>query len=306
MLGNRIWVSGSSGYVGSYLLPFLRESGYEVFGITNNKLKSSKDLIYVDFSNRKKIKDAVLKYGVPDTFIHLGWGNVYQIQDEIHIKSNVENSINLIDVLYSEGLTRFISVGSVSEYGAKIGLLKEDEKLQEPENNYVLGKVRVSEYGLKLAEEYKKIFLHIRLFYTYGFGQSHNSLINQLFEKSNSNEDMNLSPCDQYRDYIYIEEALEGFKRLLNVNKTGIINLGSGNVTQLKDFVNIMWSELGQDSSRLIFGAHQRPSHEQSQNRAYADLTKLHFLTGWKPNLSIRQGIKKTVEKFKHAQQSLV
>ena len=49
------------------------------------------------------------------------------------------------------------------------------------------------------------------------------------------------------------------------MTKSGIVNLGSGNYIQLKDFVNLFWKELGADPSCLSFGAHEIPSFEQNQ-----------------------------------------
>jgi nucleoside-diphosphate-sugar epimerase len=141
--------------------------------------------------------------------------------------------------------------------------------------------------------------LHVRLFSTYGAGQSHNSLIKQLFECSLTNNDMSLSPCTQYRDYIYIADATEGFIRLISVNESGIINLAGGKAIQLKEFVKLFWYELGAKPERLIFGGHEQPSFEQSQPKAYSDQNKIKRLTGWVPNTSIKDGIKLTIEQMK-------
>ena len=176
-MSKEIWISGSRGYVGSYLVPYLSQLGYKVRGISNSTINDG-SIISTDFSDRSKIKNTLQKYGAPETFIHLGWKNVYEVNDESHIGSNVTNSINLIDELYDHGTRRIMAVGTVSEYGGKEGLLREHDKDEEPENNYVKGKITVAKHGLKVATELDSIYVHIRLFNTYGSGQSNNSLIN--------------------------------------------------------------------------------------------------------------------------------
>lgn len=298
-MSNTIWISGSRGYVGSYLTSYLRDSGYEVRGLSN---LASNDgaIISADFSDRSQIKKVLRKYGAPETFIHLGWKNVYEVNDECHIGSNVTNSINLIDEFYAFGTKRIMLVGTVSEYGGKEGLLRECDKDGEPENNYVSGKLAVGKYGLKAATQLNRIFIHIRLFNTYGSGQSNNSLINQLFACSLTNEQMKLSPCSQFRDYIHVTEAIEGIKRLSSVTESGIVNLGTGSFIQLKEFVKLFWKELGSDPSRLIFGAHEIPSYEQNQPKQFSDQSKIERLTGWSPKLSIEEGVKLTVNQWKN------
>ena len=191
-------------------------------------------------------------------------------------------------------------VGTVSEYGGKEWLLRECYKDGEPENNYVSGKLAVGKYGLKAATQLNRIFIHIRLFNTYGSGQSNNSLINQLFACSLTNEQMKLSPCSQFRDYIHVTEAIEGIKRLSSVTESGIVNLGTGSFIQLKEFVKLFWKELGSDPSRLIFGAHEIPSYEQNQPKQFSDQSKIERLTGWSPKLSIEEGVKLTVNQWKN------
>ena len=68
----------------------------------------------------------------------------------------------------------------------------------------------------------------------------------------------------------------------------------------ISKFVKIFWKELGGNSDKLIFGAHQRPSYEQNQPKAYGDLTKLVSLTNWSPSMSIIDGIRQTVERLKN------
>ena len=119
-------------------------------------------------------------------------------------------------------------------------------------------------------------------------------MINQLHECYLSGESISLSPCLQFRDYIHVTEAAIGIKKLCSVSHTGIVNLGSGNVIQLKNFVELLWQELGIDLNKLKFGDHSVPKNEQIQPKAFADLKKLRKLTNWEPSLSVQNGIKKT------------
>lgn len=292
-----VWLSGSRGFVGSYAVDALLHAGYDVKCVSNSQ-SDNINIIYIDFSQPSSIRKALEIHTAPDTFIHLGWGNVYEPHNSCHINQNVQDGINLIDELYKAGVKRFVSVGSSSEYGDRTGALGESDPPLGELNNYIKGKQALATYGLNLAQKLKTIFIHVRLFYTFGAGQKHNSLINQLFQTYLSNGDMSLSPCEHFRDYIYVSEAAEGIARIASVDSSGIVNLGSGNVIQLKKFVKSLWSELDGQSESLVFGSHEVPHLEQSQPKSYADLTILKKMTNWVPTLSIEDGIKKTVERL--------
>jgi nucleoside-diphosphate-sugar epimerase len=290
-----IWVSGTRGFIGSYLVRSLISEGYQVRCVSNSNTNNSK-IIYFDFSDRDRITAAVDKYGIPDIFIHLGWGDVYKPQSVEHITTNLQNGKNLIDKLYQQGLKKFVLIGSSSEYGDREGILSEELSPQGNLNNYIRGKRELSQYGLASAEKHNRIFIHVRLFYTFGAGQKHNSLINQLYKSHLERKPIELSPCEHYRDYIHISDCAEGITRISNVSQSEIINLGSGKVIKLKKFIIYFWKQLGSDPTMLHFDAHCKPDHEPTQPYCYADLKKLKALTNWSPQLSIYDGIKQTVK----------
>jgi UDP-glucuronate decarboxylase len=297
-MSETVWLSGARGFVGEYVRRSFLEAGYIVKCLSNS-VSNDENIIQVDYSKRDQIRKVFETHNIPEKFIHLGWGNVYDPHHKSHITSNLEESINLIDELYNCGLKRFLSLGSSSEYGDKTGLLQETYSASEGVNNYVLGKQRLALYGLEAAEKLNRIFVHVRLFYTYGLGQKHNSLIKQLFDTYVQGGTMNLSPCEHYRDYLHIAEAADGIRKIASVDQSGIINLGSGKVIQLKEFVQLLWNELGADPNLLIFGSHDVPTSEQSQPRSFADLNTLKNRTQWSPSLSIEEGVKKMVEQFR-------
>jgi len=293
-----VWLSGSRGFVGSYVIGALLNAGYDVKCVSNSR-SNNVNIIHIDFSKVSSIRNALKTHNVPDTFIHLGWGSVYEPHHICHINQNVQDGINLIDELYNAGVKRFVLVGSSSEYGDRTGALQEGDSPMGELNNYVKGKLALAKYGLDVAEELDKIFTHVRLFYTYGAGQQHNSLINQLFQTSLLSSDMSLSPCEHFRDYIHVSEAAEGIARIASVDRSGVINLGSGRAILLKQFVKLLWSKLDGQPERLVFGSHEVPLLEQNQPKSYADLTRLKKMTNWVPTQSIEDGIKNTVEQLR-------
>jgi nucleoside-diphosphate-sugar epimerase len=293
-----IWISGTRGFVGSHLIRSLSSTGDQVRRISNSNTENS-NIIHIDFSDRNRIAAAIKKYGVPHTFIHLGWGAVYEPHSKIHLTANISDGKNLISELFSCGLEKFILLGSSAEYVDRQGSLSENMNPEGELNPYVKGKRVVSSYGFETAKRLNKIFIHIRLFYAFGAGQQQNSLINQLYKSYVENSTMNLSPCEHYRDYIAISDVVHGIKLISNINESAIVNLGSGRAIQLKDFVTLFWEVLGGKPERLNFGAHSKPALETEQPRCYANLETLKRLTNWTPSFSVEDGIKLMIKELK-------
>jgi nucleoside-diphosphate-sugar epimerase len=198
--------------------------------------------------------------------------------------------------LFSQGLKTFLFIGSMNEYGARTGALSEGMEPEGRLTNYAKAKREVAAIGFQAAKTFGKTFLHARSFYVYGAGQRPGSLINDLYQASLIGADVSLSPCEHYRDYIHVSEVAEGLRRLGALRESATVNLGSGTVVQVRDFVLLLWKALGGDNRKLKFGVRKVGWDEPEQPKSYADLTRLKQLTGWTPSLTLEQGITRTVE----------
>jgi len=301
MSSKKVWLTGARGFIGNAAVSALKKSGAELRCFTNQVLKKEKEglesvsSLCLDYLDAQDIKEKVDRYGLPDIFIHLGWGDMEKPESSLHLIENVQAGKNLIDTLFNLGLKRFIFVGSMNEYGARIGMLSEEMGPQGRLTNYAKGKIEVAKFGLQSAKTYRSNFIHVRTFYVFGAGQRQGSLINELYQSYCKGAGINLSPCEHYRDYIHVSEAAEGLRRICDIDESTTVNLGSGVAIKVRDFVNLFWKILGGDARKLNFGARSLRLNEPEQPKSYADLTRLKNLTNWSPKLSLEEGIKLTI-----------
>jgi len=297
-----VWLTGANGFIGKHLTPLLEESCSEVRFFTNDKkvgMTSDNELAsrnYLDFSNADDIRRNVELFGLPDTFIHLGWGAMTDPSSKIHLDENVGASKTLINTLFKAGLNKFIFLGSVNEYGGREGSLSEDMVSEGRLTAYAEGKTRVTSFGLEQASRYDKTFISIRLFNTFGAGQRSNSLINKLYECYRQNIKPELGPCEHFRDYIHVSEVVHGLILICSLDKSTIINLGSGKAIKLKDFVILFWESFGGTADDIKFGVYSMREGEPEQPYAFANLDRLKKLTGWAPSLSVEEGVRLTIK----------
>ncbi len=298
----KIWISGSRGFIGTHLVSELQKS-FDIQCVTNTKYKTSSNHgndqpTYIDFQSEKSIRNAIKSLELPYIFIHLGWGDIINPHSRIHLEKNVTQSKNLIKVLYNLGLEKFVFLGSINEYGNRLGPLSEEMEPKGEITNYAKGKIKVASFGFEKAKEMNKKFIHIRLFYTIGRMQEEGSLIRDLYLGFKNNTSISLGPCEHYRDYISISDVVKGIRLLCDIDKSITVNLGSGKAIKMKDFVRIFWKILGGKPEMLHFGE-KTIGKEQSQPNCFASLDKLQKLTrDWKPSDSIEEGIKLTIKEL--------
>jgi len=300
----KIWLTGSRGFIGRPFARALRDARVDLTCFTqnakgDNSLPGGVAPIHMDYLNPADIKDKVDHLGLPDIFIHLGWGDVSRPELPYHLTQGVQSGKNLIETLFKLGLKKFIITGSISQYGGHTGVLSEDMEPGERLTNYAKAKSEVEKLGLQAAQTYGKTFICVRIPWAFGAGQRQGSLINDLYQSYLKGTDVSLSPCEHYRDYIHMIDVVEGLRRICAVDESTVINLGSGRFVQVKDFVIDFWKKLGGDRDRLKFGMRPLPSNEPDQPKSCFDLTRLTRLTQWQPALSLEEGIIKTIEDLK-------
>jgi len=252
----------------------------------------------MNYSLEDSIKEQIDKFGCPNIVIHAGWGGMTSPMSDHHLRENVCNGKILIDTLYSNGLEKFIFLGSVNEYGSRSGILQEDMQPVGSLITYAKGKTEVAKYGFEAARHYSKTFINPRVFYVYGAGQRGRSLINELYNAFIQQREVNISSCKHYRDYIYVDDVVEGIIRLSGIEISSTVNLGSGSYIQVRDFVKMFWHRLGGPPNRLKFGNRSMYEGEPVQIKSYADLTNISKLVNWKPNTSLENGIESTIKEL--------
>lgn len=293
-----IWLTGAGGFIGSHLVPRLCEVTPVLRCITNTK-SGAADRYFVDYSSADSIRAAISKLGVPNVLIHLGWGAMEDAESDVHLTTNVCEAKSLIDTMYAAGLKKVVFIGSVNEYGARTGLLVEDQPAEGRMTKYAVGKAAVTAHGLAQACALGRSFVSIRVYNTFGAGQRAGSLINKLFRCQRDGVKADLGPCEHFRDYIYVEDVAEGIARLCDVSAPVIVNLGSGRSTKLRDFVEMFWRELGGKPEDLVIGANPMRAGEPEQPQAWASLERLERLTGWRPERTLEDGIRLTVKRLR-------
>lgn len=288
-----ILLTGSTGFLGSYLLKSFVKSGYEVIALkrsTSNTYRINDYLKKVTLYNIDKVN-------LEDIF------KKHKINIVINTVTNYGRIDNKISSILDTNLIFGLKLLEESVNSNAKAFINTDTLLERNINAYALSKAQLVDWMKFLSNKQTKM-INIKIEHMYGALDDENKFIYWLINKLNQNvEKIDLTSGVQKRDFIYIDDIVSAYEIIIqNINTFSNyeeFELGSGNSIEVKNFVEKIYQEISNKqtlSTKLNFGA---VSYRDNENmNIQANIEKLTNLA-WKPKVSIKDGIKKILEKEK-------
>ncbi|MFN2397235.1 MAG: NAD-dependent epimerase/dehydratase family protein [Gemmatimonadaceae bacterium] len=188
-----------------------------------------------------------------------------------------------------------VHTGSALEYGEAGGGGDLSEETA-PNPTTVYGRTKLTGTEILADAERRGAIKAVaaRLFTVYGPGEHAGRLLPTLLKAAGSTGRVALSSGTQRRDFTYVEDVALGLSRLAAANRPmpAIMNLATGKLTAVREFVALAASALGIANERLGFGdVPQRP--EEMQHSAVS-VDRLRSALGWVPATPIPAGVQAT------------
>ena len=291
----RVFVTGATGGIGSAVVKELLKNDFQVACLVRDPSKIQDSRITViegDLSEINSMESSFQKFQ-PQTVIHLGWIGVDQKEKsnpgQIH---NLQAAVDLLRMSQKAGVKNFIGMGSESEYGVHNKKIDESAATM-PLSKYAIAKFATGLMAEKICRDSKMNFVWLRLFSSYGPGDRPGSLMSLMIKTLLAGKPMSLSKCEQVWDYVYVEDIAKLFTLIAKDPKeSGFFNLGGGDARVLKEVVLKIAKQINPDAELrfgdIAYGANQNMHLE-------ADITKLQKAYGWRPEMSLDEGLQKTI-----------
>jgi len=229
----------------------------------------------------------------PDTIYHLA-GSVGASPDRELVlptfQSLLGSTVNLLTTVAETGCRRLVLTGSLTEPEAS-------QPEGTPGSPYAAAKWASSAYGRMFHSLYDVPCVIVRPFMTYGPAQDSKKIIPAVTLALLRGEAPRLSSGRWQADWIYIDDVIEGFLKAAHAQRidSATIDLGSGRLVSVREVVEQLSEIVGGDVKPL-FGA--LPDRPMEQVRV-ADISDTYARLGWKPAVSLENGLKRTVEWYR-------
>ena len=295
-----ILVAGGTGLAGSAIVRELGRVNKKVIGISSkevNLLDRAKTFSYIKDLKPNVIIDAAAKVG------GVGSNNAFPVE---FLSQNLQIQSNLMDAAHEAKVEKFVFLGSSCIYPRNCAQpIKEDYlltgELEQTNSAYAVAKIA----GIELIKSYRKEYGYswISVMPTNLYGPNDNfdlenshvlpALIRKFVEakRNNSPEVVLWGSGTPLREFLHVDDLAKAILVCLEkYDDSQQINIGSGDEISIKDLA-VKIANLTGFTGKIVWDAN-RPD---GTPRKVLDSMKINKL-GWKPSITLDQGIAATVE----------
>lgn len=199
--------------------------------------------------------------------------------DEL-ISSNLKILLNLYKRFKGEeSLKLFVQFGSSEEYGSENSPFKEENR-EYPNSPYALVKQLTTNTSMMLHRNYGFPIMVVRPGNLFGPLQNKDKFIPYVVGQLKANLPLNVSPCEQKRDFIFVDDFAYAIERLLqNYHQSvgEIVNVSSGESRSLREIIESCKESL-HSMSEVNYGA--LPYRENEAMNLKCSVAKLSQIMG--------------------------
>lgn len=328
----KIFITGSSGFIGFHLAKELLEKGYSVYGYDsiNNyydiKLKKERNKILKKYKKYKftkgnlenyiQLSNIVSKFK-PKIIIHLAAqaGVRYSIDNpDVYLNSNILGTFNVLKVSDKIKVKHLIIGSSSSVYGANKKIpFREIDKTDNQISFYAATKKSTESLAHSYSSLWKLPVTMLRFFTVYGPLGRPDMAYFKFTQKIIKKKQIEIyNKGKMYRDYTYIDDIVGGIISLINkapnIRQIGkfkndslshvapfrILNIGNTKKVLLLDFIKSLEKEIEIKAKKKFL-----PMQKGDVHSTLSDTKLLQQITGYKTKTNYKLGIKKFVKWFK-------
>ncbi len=326
-------VTGAAGFIGMHVAERLLSMGHEVVGLDNLNdyydvaLKEARlarlqaltgfSFQRVDLSDDAAMRE-VFAQGRFSHVVHLGAqaGVRYSLtHPHVYIDSNVRGTLNVLEGCRAQGIEHLVFASTSSVYGLNARMpYSPDHGVDHPVSLYASTKRAGELFAHNYAELFGVPVTALRFFTVYGpWGRPDMSPMIRA-RKILGGEPLEVFNFGKHRrDFTYIDDIVEGVVRVLAKPPVAnpawdavtaspassrapfrICNIGHSEPVELLYFIELLERALGRAATKTLL-----PMQPGDVESTYADMSHLEALVGYRPQVSIEEGVERFVSWYR-------
>ena len=293
----RILLTGATGFLGSYLLRRFLGEGFKVSILKRSFSSIDRIRSVLDHKNVSihdidvcEIEDVFRKNNfniIIHTATEYGRNDVSIFKV---LEANIVFPVKLMELGVKYGVKSFLNTDSYFNKGSY-----EYSSLL----NYSLSKRSLLLWLEKLSPKIQ--IINVILEHVYGPNDSESKFVEMLFRKISVNKvkKVSLTHGHQRRDFVYVEDVVDAYLALIKYScshKSSYqsFEVGSGQSIEIRELAKKIKLF---SNSNTVLGFGDIPYRFDENMQSFADIKQMTEL-GWKPQVSIDQGVKKILKKY--------
>ncbi|MGB0683101.1 MAG: GDP-mannose 4,6-dehydratase [Magnetovibrionaceae bacterium] len=304
----RVLVTGAGGFIGSHLVEALVGEGADVKAMVHYNALGSKgwldsseavrdvEVLAGDIQDGDFVRRAVAGC---DTILHLAAliGIPYSyVAPRSYVRTNVEGTLNILEAARDCGVSRIIQTSTSETYGTALRVPIDEDHPMQGQSPYSASKIAAD----KMCEAYIKSFelpvVILRPFNTFGPRQSLRAVIPTIISQAVSGAEVRIGNLTPTRDLTFVSDTVAGFLRAAKTSGVDgeTINLGTGREISIGDLAVLIGKRVGRELDLISEQNRLRPEASEVE-RLLSDNTKAKNLLHWAPQVSLEEGLDRTI-----------
>lgn len=311
----RVLVTGAGGFIGSHLTEELVKKGYQVRAFVfynsfntwgwldtfESEIMDNVEIFQGDIRDPNGVEEAMRGM---DAVFHLA--ALIAIPFSYHspdsyVDTNIKGTLNILQAARKLGVKRVLVTSTSEVYGTAQYVPMDEKHPFQGQSPYSATKIGAD----RLAESFYRSFqlpvTIVRPFNTYGPRQSAKAVIPTIITQLLAgNATIKLGSLSPTRDFNYVKDTALGFISIFESEKTigEEINIATQKEVSIEQLARELIRQINPDVKIVCDTERLRPQKSEV-NRLCGNNEKVLRLTDWRPQYSLEEGLKNTIEFLK-------
>jgi NAD dependent epimerase/dehydratase len=221
---------------------------------------------------------------------------------ESYVQTNVMGTYHVLNASRRAEIERVVHTSTSEVYGTARTVPIDEAHPLQPQSPYSATKIGADMLAISFHRSFELPVAIVRPFNTYGPRQSTRavipSLLGQLFGEA---ERIRVGTVSPTRDFNYVSDTVNGFLAVAGADRvTGeVVNIGSGREISIGDLIELLFEVTGQRKDIVVEDERIRPTGSEV-HRLLCDNTRAREWAGWKPEVSLEEGLRATADWVRH------
>lgn len=310
--GKTVLVTGADGFIGSHLTEMLVKQGCKVKALSvYNSFNYWGWLETIDCLDQVEVLNGDVRDPHYCKHITKGVDVVFHLAALIaipysyvaptsYVETNVNGTLNICQAALDNGCVKVIHTSTSEVYGTALYVPIDEKHPLQPQSPYSASKIGADNMAMSFYNAFDLPLVTARPFNTYGPRQSARAVIPTIISQiADGKKEIQVGDLSPTRDFNYVTDTCRGFIALAESDKVigETINIGSNYEISIQDTFDLIKKVMNSDVNFVVDPSRIRPGKSEVQ-RLWCDNTKINNLTGFVPEVTIEEGLRKTSEWF--------
>lgn len=307
-----VLVTGATGFIGSHLVEKLVNLGAHVKAFVHynsqnsiallntlpESIKRKIEIVWGDIKEIESVREAskgvthifhlAALVGVPYSYLH---------PEEV-VMTNTIGTLNILISSKDNEIEKIVITSTSEVYGTAQYIPIDEKHPLQAQSPYSASKIAADKIAESFYKSYNLPIAIYRPFNTYGPRQSMRAVIPTIITQALTKDTISLGALSPTRDFTYVSDTVEGYIRITESPRSvgEVINGGSGFEISIGDLTKKICSLLGKNDIKIVSKEYRKRPDKSEVDRLYADNKKAKELVGWEPEISLEEGLKRTID----------